>query len=144
MSDQFFREVDEAVRQDRYKELWDRYGLHALVAAALIVAGVAGFKGWTYWQDRKAQEAGTEFSRALGALESGDAAKANTALQDLAQKGPAGYRMLARFQLAAAEAQGGNTDKTCQKSRILHVSSLRCRLGCRLAEPTKKWAICQR
>ena len=114
MSDQFFREVDEAVRQDRYKELWDRYGLHALVAAALIVAGVAGFKGWTYWQDRKAQEAGTEFSQALGALESGDAAKANTALQDLAQKGPAGYRMLARFQLAATEAQGGNTDKAVE------------------------------
>lgn len=114
MSDQFFREVDEAVRQDRYKELWDRYGLHALVAAALIVAGVAGFKGWTYWQDRKAQEAGTEFSQALGALESGDAAKANTALQDLAQEGPAGYRMLARFQLAAAEAQGGNTDKAVE------------------------------
>ena len=114
MSDQFFREVDEAVRQDRYKELWDRYGLYALVAAALVVAGVAGFKGWTYWQDRKAQEAGTEFSRALGALESGDAAKANTALQDLAQKGPAGYRMLARFQLAATEAQGGNTDKAVE------------------------------
>ena len=114
MSDQFFREVDEAVRQDRYKELWDRYGLYALIAAALVVAGVAGFKGWTYWQDRKAQEAGTEFSQALGALESGDAAKANTALQDLAQKGPAGYRMLARFQLAATEAQGGNTDKAVE------------------------------
>ena len=27
MSDRdFFREVDEAVRQDRYKELWDKYG----------------------------------------------------------------------------------------------------------------------
>ena len=53
MSDRdFFREVDEAVRQDRYRELWDKYGLYALVAAALIVAGVAGFKAWTYWQER--------------------------------------------------------------------------------------------
>ena len=29
----------------------------------------------------------------------------------MAEKGPAGYRVLARFQLAAAEAQGGDTDK---------------------------------
>lgn len=112
MSDRdFFREVDEAVRQDRYKELWDKYGLYALVAATLIVAGVAGFKAWTYWQERRSQEAGTEFSQALGALDGGDAAKANNALNDLAEKGPAGYRVLARFQIAAAEAQAGNTDK---------------------------------
>lgn len=29
----------------------------------------------------------------------------------MAEKGPAGYRVLARFQLAAAEAQAGNIDK---------------------------------
>ena len=45
MSDRdFFREVDEAVRQDRYKELWDKYGVYALIAAGVIVAGVAGLK----------------------------------------------------------------------------------------------------
>ena len=29
----------------------------------------------------------------------------------MAEKGPAGYRVLSRFQLAAAEAQAGDTDK---------------------------------
>ncbi len=29
----FIREVDEAVRQDRYKKLWDEYGIYALAAA---------------------------------------------------------------------------------------------------------------
>jgi hypothetical protein len=112
MSDRdFFREVDEAVRQDRYKELWDKYGVYALVAAAMIVAGVAGFKVWTYWQERRAQEAGTEFSQAVTQLDSGDLTKARNALNALAETGPAGYRVLSRFQLAAAEAQDGNTDK---------------------------------
>jgi hypothetical protein len=112
MSDRdFFREVDEAVRQDRYKDLWDKYGVYALVAAALIVAGVAGFKVWSFWLERKAQEAGTEFSQAMVQLDSGDAAKARDAFNSLAETGPAGYRVLSRFQLAAAEAQAGNTDK---------------------------------
>src|SRR6478736_2805264 len=112
MSDRdFFREVDEAVRQDRYKELWDKYGVYALAVALLIVASVAGFKVWSFWQERQAQAAGTDFSQAVTQLDGGDATKARTALNALAETGPAGYRVLSRFQLAAAEAQAGDTDK---------------------------------
>lgn len=112
MSDRdFFREVDEAVRHDRYRALWDKYGLYALGVALLVVVGVAGYKGWAYWQERQAQEAGTKFSQALVELDSGEAAKAREALAALAERGPAGYRILARFQLANAEAQAGDVDK---------------------------------
>ena len=112
MSDRdFFREVNEAVRQDRYNELWDKYGVYALAAAALIVAGVAGFKVWSYWQEQKAQAAGSDFSQAVTELDSGDVAKARDVLNSLAAKGPTGYQILSRFQLAAAEAQAGSTDK---------------------------------
>ncbi|MBQ0817574.1 MAG: tetratricopeptide repeat protein [Hyphomicrobiaceae bacterium] len=112
MSDNsFFREVDEAVRHDRFKALWDRYGVYILVGAALIIAGVASYKGWVYWSDRQAQEAGAEFTQAL-ALETGsDAEKARDAFASLAESGPSGYRVLARFQLAANEAKAGETDK---------------------------------
>jgi hypothetical protein len=112
MSDRdFFREVDEAVRQDRYKALWDKYGLHALALAVLVVVGVGGYKGWSYWQERKAQEAGTEFTQALALEEGADAPKAREMFQALAESGPQGYRVLARFQLAGAEAKAGETDK---------------------------------
>ena len=106
MSDRdFFREVDEAVRHDRYRQLWDRYALHAMGVAVLIVAAVAGYKGWTYWQERKAQEAGSQFSEALALVGGGgDAAKANEMFARLAEQGPKGYQTLARFQLAAAAA----------------------------------------
>jgi hypothetical protein len=40
-----------------------------------------------------------------------DAAKAREMLTALAEKGPEGYRVLARFQLAAAEAKAGDIDK---------------------------------
>jgi hypothetical protein len=107
--DTFLREVDEAVRQDKYKQLWDKYGIHALIAAVVIIGGVAGYKGWTYWQEKQAQDAGSKFSLALE--EGTDAAKAREILTGLAQSGPEGYRVLARFQLAAAEAKAGEIDK---------------------------------
>jgi hypothetical protein len=109
--DSFLREVDEAVRHDRYQQLWDKYGIYALGAAALLVVGVSGYKGWSYWQDRKAAEAGAKFTQALSMEDGADAAKAREMLTALAEEGPAGYRVLARFQLAAAEGKAGETDK---------------------------------
>jgi len=109
--DSFLREVDEAVRHDQYKRLWDRYGIVALGAAALVVVGVAGYKGWSYWQEKRAQDAGAKFTQALLMEDGADAAKAREMLTALAEKGPEGYRVLARFQLAAAEAKAGDIDK---------------------------------
>jgi hypothetical protein len=114
MSDQFFREVEEAVRQDRYKKLWDQYGVYALGAAGLLVIGVAAYQGWNFWQEKQAQQAGAKFTQALSMAEAGEgagAAKAAEILDGLADDGPEGYRVLARFQLAAARAKAGETDK---------------------------------
>ncbi len=110
MSDSsFLREVDEAVRQDALKRLWDRYGLLAVLAAVLIVAGVAGYKGWGYWRVQQAAEAGARFTGALSLSEEGKTGDAVTAFKELAEDGPGGYRLLSRFQLAAADAEAGRT-----------------------------------
>ncbi len=109
--DTFLREVNEAVRHDRYKRLWDRYGIYVLGVAVLIVAGVAGHKAWTYWQERQAAEAGAKYTEALRLEDGPDAAEAREMLTALAETGPQGYRTLARFQLAAAEAKAGEIDK---------------------------------
>ena len=77
MSDRdFFREVDEAVRQDKYKKLWDEYGVYALGAAAVLVVGVAGYQGWTFWQQKRAADSGAKFSEALRLENGAEAPKA--------------------------------------------------------------------
>ena len=81
-----------------------------LVAATLIVAGVAGFKAWTYWQERNSQEAGTEFSQALGALDGGDAAKANNALNDFGE-GTGRLSRASPLPDRRRRREAGNTDK---------------------------------
>ena len=112
MSDRdFFREVDEAVRQDKYRKLWDQYGVHVLGAAAILVAGVAGYQGWSFWQEKRAAEAGAKCSQAATIENGADAARAREMFGALAEQGPSGYRVLARFQLAAAAAKAGENDK---------------------------------
>ncbi|MCH8148069.1 MAG: hypothetical protein IH987_08775, partial [Planctomycetes bacterium] len=49
----------------------------------------------------QAQTAGASFSQALDVLDGPDPGKAKDILTSLADKGPHGYRVLARFQLAA-------------------------------------------
>ncbi len=108
---EFIREVDEAVRQEQYKKLWDQYGIFVVAAAVVLVAGVGGYKAWSAWQERKSAEAGDKFSKALSAQEGPDAEKAKDIFAQLVKDGPEGYRVLARFQLAAGEAKAGEADK---------------------------------
>ena len=62
-SDEFIREVDEAVRQDRWLTLWKHYGNYVVAAAAVVVIVVAGGVGWQAWQESQRQEVA-----ALGSL----------------------------------------------------------------------------
>ena len=43
MSD-IFHEVDEEVRREQLKKLWDRYGNYVVAAAFLLVAAVAAWQ----------------------------------------------------------------------------------------------------
>ena len=97
-----FREVDEEVRREQLKKLWERYGLFVIALAVLIVAGVGGYRGWEYWQNKQAAEAGAKFDAAMELSEaSGKSAEAQAAFAKIATDGTTGYRVLARFQEAA-------------------------------------------
>lgn len=112
MTDQsFIREVDEAVRQERYKALWDRYGLYVVGLAVALIVGVAAYNIWTYVKDSQAEAAGDEFVNALSFANANDQSKATKTFDSLAKSGPSGYRVLSQFQLASSQAKAGETDK---------------------------------
>ena len=41
-----FHEVDEEVRRERLQRLWERYSIHIIALAVLIVAGIGGWRGY--------------------------------------------------------------------------------------------------
>lgn len=100
---ELFDEVDEEVRREQLKKLWDKYSLYFIALMVLVVAAVGGWRGYQYLEAQKAAEAGATFEKAVELSEQGKHAQAETAFVDLAAKAPSGYRTLARLR-AAAEA----------------------------------------
>ena len=100
MSD-IFNEVDEEVRREQLKKLWERYSNLIIGVAILVVAAVGAWRGYEFWQARKAAEAGAAYEAALKLSEDGKHTEAEEAFGKLAAQGTSGYRMLARVRQAA-------------------------------------------
>ena len=104
MSD-IFQEVDEEVRRDQLKKLWERYQNYVIAAAVLIVLGVAGWRGYDWWETKKAAEAGAAFEAAILLSNQGKHAEAETAFSKIATESTTTYRALAQVRAAAELAE---------------------------------------
>ena len=105
-----FHEVDEEVRRERLQKLWDRYSIYIIGLAVLIVAAIGAWRGYEYWEAKKAAAAGAAFESALSLSEAGKHAEAEAAFAKVATEAPAGYRILARLRAAAELAQTKRAD----------------------------------
>ncbi|MBR0956939.1 tetratricopeptide repeat protein [Bradyrhizobium japonicum] len=100
---ELFDEVNEEVRREQLKKLWDKYSIYFIALMVLIVAAVGGWRANQYFEAQKAAEAGAVFEKAVELSEQAKHEDAERAFTELAAKAPSGYRTLARLR-AAAEA----------------------------------------
>jgi hypothetical protein len=101
---ELFDEVDEDVRRDQLKKLWEQYSIYVIAAALLIIAAVGGWRGYQYLEAKKAADAGAAFEKAVELSEQNKHAEAEAAFNELAVTAPSGYRILARLRAAAEVA----------------------------------------
>lgn len=104
MSD-IFHEVDEEVRREQLKKLWQRYGNYIIAGCLLVIVGIAGWRGYEWLEAKRVAESGTAFEQAVTLAESGKAQEAEAAFAKLANDGTAGYRVLSRLREAAELAR---------------------------------------
>ena len=50
-NDTLIREVDDELRRDRMRKLWRQAAPFVIGAAIAVVLLVAGYEGWTWYQD---------------------------------------------------------------------------------------------
>jgi hypothetical protein len=106
--DSFIREVNEELRQDQARALWDRFGPAFIGLAVAVVLATAAFVGWEYWVESQANKSGDEFSAALQLANSGKNDEALAALAALEKDGYGAYPLLARMRAATVLDQKGD------------------------------------
>ncbi len=106
-NDSLLREVDEELRRERMEKLWDKYGIYAIGLAALLLAGVGGYKFLDARGRAAAEAGGAQFEQALSLAAAGKADEAKVALDAIANSDNRGYAALAELNLAAASVKAG-------------------------------------
>ncbi|MBX9712020.1 MAG: tetratricopeptide repeat protein [Xanthobacteraceae bacterium] len=102
---ELFDEVDEDLRREQLRKIWERYSVLIVAAAVLIVAGVGGWRFYQYTEVKKAGESGTAFEAAVALSDQNKSAEAEAAFANVATDGTKGYRALARLRGAAEAAK---------------------------------------
>jgi hypothetical protein len=95
-----FQEVDEEVRREQLKKLWERYGNHLIAVCILVVVAVGAWRGYEWWRAKQAAQSGAAFEQAVALAQSGKHEEAAAAFAKLAGDGTASYRVLARLREA--------------------------------------------
>lgn len=79
-NEEFIREVDDELRREQALTIWKRYGRWII---GLIVAGLALFAGYLWWQNDRETKRGVEGEQLSGALDDLAAGKNETAKAQL-------------------------------------------------------------
>lgn len=95
-----FNEVDEEVRREQLKRMWDKYGIVIIALAVLVIAGVGGYRAYDWYQMKQAAEAGTAFEEAAKLSADGKHAEAEAAFAKVAVEGTPSYKVLAKMREA--------------------------------------------
>jgi hypothetical protein len=106
--EQFFEEVSEELKQERYLQVWQKYGRYFVALAVVIVLAVAGYRYWQSEQRKERALASERFASGLAFAKTGKEKDAATAFAALAEKGPKGYAGLARLQEGAQLLKSGD------------------------------------
>ncbi len=109
-SDEFIREVDEAVRQDRWTTIWKQYNAYIIGAGLAVVVGTSAGVGWQTYQKNQLDAHARSLAAATTLLADDRPADAASAFRALAKEAGGGVGVIATLRSAEAEKEAGNAD----------------------------------
>ena len=107
MSEPLEDEVNEELRRQQLKSIWDRFGVYIIGFAILIILSVGGNEIINHLNNRLSQRESNAFDNALNLIENGNDSVGLDQLIKLT-KGKTGYKGLALFRLSSESLTNGN------------------------------------
>lgn len=109
--DAFIREIDEELKNEKIKKIWDKYGLFIIIFVVVAVFSAVSFESIKAWQDKRNQEMSDTFAYALNLQNQGRFAEADEVLTSLKDSNRGIYANIAEMQLANLAIEQNQTDK---------------------------------
>jgi hypothetical protein len=103
-----FQEVEEEVRREQLKRLWQTYGKYVTAVGVVIVALAVGMVAWKEYQGNQRLAAGDAFAEGTALLDAGRFDEAAAKFTELAVDATGGYVELAKARAALARAAAGD------------------------------------
>lgn len=109
--DAFIREIDEELKNEKLKRIWDKYGLLIIIFVTLAVFAAVSFETFKAWQDRRNQEMSNTFAYALNLQNQGRFAEADEVLTSLVDADKGVYSNIAEMQKVNLLLEQNQTEK---------------------------------
>jgi hypothetical protein len=105
--DSLLREVQEELRREQLRKIWDNYNGLIIGGAVFLLLAVGGYQILESRRIAAEQTAGAEFSAAENLSEQKKEDEAKKIFTKLAETGPAGYGAIAKLRLAGEQVKAG-------------------------------------
>ena len=111
MSEEFVREVDEDLKEERNIKLWKKYLPYIFSISFGIVLFTSGYVIWDNYSKKSRQQLGDDFTAAVELAKEEDIDAALMALDRIVDKGSDGYVTLSKMKKASMLIESGQLDK---------------------------------
>ncbi len=114
MSEEFIREVDEDVKEEKRLKLWKKLLPYIISLSLGIILSTLGFVLWDGYTKKTKQQMGDDFTAAVELAKDEDIDAAIVALERIVDKASDGYVTMAKMKKASLLIQQGNLDDGLQ------------------------------
>lgn len=119
--DSLMREIEEDLKNEQIKSLWDRYGLVIILIVALALTAAVSFETFKSWSNKRAQELSNAYAVAVSLQNQGRLDESLNILQNIAQSNRGIYADVAKLQVANIYfEQGKNTEALALLEQLAH------------------------
>ena len=111
MSEEFIREVDEDLKEEKRLKLWKKLIPYLVSISLGIILSTSGFVFWKDYTTKTKQQLGDDFTAAMELSNEEDIDAALLALDRIVDKGSDGYVTMAKLKKASILIEKGERDK---------------------------------
>ena len=109
MQDAFIDEVNEDLKNDNLKRLWDHYGLYIIIFTATAILAAVSFESIKAWRISQHQQKSDAYAYTMSLKEQGKIDESSSAFKNMAENESGIYADAAKMQLAKNYSDAGKT-----------------------------------